>query len=97
MFLRALGGQLHYYSSKNAGVSGGVEFRGYQNDSPMGRPQEEATVMVMRSENPSMLDEGYSKNLGDIPNFQDGDNANREGNIYMKEMNTTKMATGPDF
>lgn len=51
---------------------------------------------VVRSENPSTLDEGYPDNLGDIPNFQEVDNTNKEENTYVKGVNTTKMAAGSD-
>ena len=45
--------------------------------------------------NPSTLDEGQSENLGMQPNFQQVDNAEIECHAYVKEGNTTKMATGP--
>lgn len=52
---------------------------------------------VVRSENPSTLDEGYPDNLGDIHNFQEVDNTDKEENTYVKGVNTTKMAAGSDF
>lgn len=52
---------------------------------------------VVRSENPSTLDEGYPDNLGDIHNFQEVDNTDKEENTYVKGVNTTKMAARSDF
>lgn len=49
---------------------------------------------VVRSENPSTLDEGYPDNLGDIHNFQEVDNTDKEENTYVKGVNTTKGGKG---
>ena len=51
----------------------------------------------MKSGNPNTLDEVYPENIGVLLDFQQIDNADSEGNAYVKGVNTTQMATGPDF